>query len=643
MVETLRNADDALAMCGIAGIFDLKASREVDRDALHKMTDALTHRGPDGEGHYFAPGVGIGHRRLAIIDPVGGVQPFITSGQTGILTYNGEIYNYRQLTAELRHTGINVSTNSDTEVLAEGVAQFGVDFLQKLRGVFAFCFFDIRSNTLFLARDRLGEKPLYYAESQDGFLLFASEIRSLAASGLLSTELDATTVADYFFYGFVPDSKAIYKNVHKLPPGAFLKTTKGGKLRINNYWRLQHSSTSNNSFEQMEGELTERLDDAVHSQMISDVPLGAFLSGGLDSSSIVSAMKKRSDELVTCSIGFRENSHDETFYARKVAAEFNTNHHEEIVHTDALSLIDKIALSYGEPFADSSALPTYLLAESAKRHVSVALSGDGGDELFAGYRRHRYFLEEERIRALLPETVKRSVLGSIGAAYPKLDWAPRPLRFKTTLQMLSRDRASAYAHAVAANFPERSQRMLSEDFHRTLAFYQPQSLIEAIMTDRQEPALAAARRVDMEFWLPGRMLTKIDRASMAHGLEVRPPMLDHTFVEWAMTIPESYRLNLCGGKRILRRAMAPRLPRSITTRRKQGFAIPLDIWLRQPGGPMNALLTSRIWRHSGLFREDVVETMARTHKSGLENNSQELWSLIMFDAFLRQKDVSAKI
>ncbi len=624
-------------MCGIAGIVDLKASREIDRAALKRMTDALSHRGPDGEGFWIAPGVGFGHRRLAIIDRKGGAQPY-HSQNGGVLSLNGEIYNYQVLARDLAQEGFTARTRSDTEILAEGWARHDTDFIHRLRGMFAFSFWDPVTHRLTLARDRLGEKPLYYGETADGFLLFASEASALIASGLLSTELNPAAVADYFFYGYVPDPKSIYSCIHKLPPAHILTAGSGQPIKLQQYWRPNFTTDSALSFNAAAEALRTHLDDAVSMQMMSDVPLGAFLSGGVDSAGIVVSMHEASNTLVTCTIGFNEQSHDESEAAREIAGKFKAEHYEHIADINSLSLIDDVAAAYDEPFADPSALPSYIVAKLARQHVTVALTGDGGDELFAGYRRYPFFLREEKIRHATPSWLRRAVFGPAGALYPKLDAAPRPLRFKTTFQALAGDRANSYAAAVAINLPEHARAMLHPDLRQSLGGYRPQGVVaEAMRAANTDDALSAAQHTDLLTWLPGRMLTKIDRASMAHGLEVRPPLLDHKLVEWANALPAAYKLRHGVRKRILKQALEPRLGRDFLNRKKQGFDFPVAAWLRaKDANPLDRLETSMAWRQSGLIDECYVMKLAQSHRNGAGNYAHELWSVIMFDAFLRK-------
>ncbi|MEE9329289.1 MAG: asparagine synthase (glutamine-hydrolyzing), partial [Parvularculaceae bacterium] len=467
-------------MCGIAGIFDLKGTREVDRAALQRMNDAMINRGPDGEGFFHAPGIGFAHRRLAIIDIEGGQQPFTTQDKRSVLTFNGEIYNYQDLSEALTdEVGMTLRTKSDTEALAELWNIKGAPCLEDLLGMFAFGLWNKEDKTLTLARDRLGERPLYYAQSPDGWLLFASDINAIMASGMIEAKMRADAVADYFALGYVPDPKAIYENVFKLPPAHTLTICQGlGSIpEPEAYWSVHFRPDEQMSEAESLSKLTELLDKAVSSQMISDVPLGAFLSGGVDSSAIVASMSHaHQGKVKTCSIGFKEASHDEREFAQMIADRYETDHREKVISLEAHSLIDTIAKAYGEPFADSSALPSYLVCQMARETVTVALSGDGGDELFAGYRRYPMFRREEQMKKALqgPKgNIKAAtqIFGKIGDVFPKLDWAPRPFRLKTTLQSIGDTTANAYLRAVSTSLPDRLEKMTSASFHADLDGY----------------------------------------------------------------------------------------------------------------------------------------------------------------------------
>jgi asparagine synthase (glutamine-hydrolysing) len=621
-------------MCGIAGIVDLEGARAIDPALLKRMTDAIAHRGPDGEGFHIEPGVGFGHRRLAIIDLVGGVQPVHSSGGEAVMVFNGEIYNYRDLRRALEQQGARFRTQSDTEVLIEGLVREGPDYIGKLRGMFAFAIWNRRQRRLLLARDRFGEKPLYYTVTKDGFLIFGSEIGAVAASGQTPFTLSRPAVHDYFLFGYVPEPQSIYEDVFKLPPAHTMTVERSGAPASRAYWRAEFRPDPSLDFDAAKKTLLEKLDDAVTAQLVSDVPLGAFLSGGVDSSAIVSSMGQGDAVVRTCTIGFDDKGHDERVYARETAKRYDTQHSEDVVKLDATGLIDRLARVYGEPFADASALPTYLVCEAARRHVTVALSGDGGDEIFAGYRRYAFFAAEERVRRLAPAFFRRATFGVAGTLYPKADWAPRYLRLKTTLQALGETSAAAYLRAASASLPDRHRQMLAEDFLDGLRAHDPLRAFAAPIAGKALDPLSFVQTIDINSWLPGRMLTKVDRAAMAHGLEVRAPFLDHRLAEWAMTLPASFRLSAGVGKRILKAAIEPRISKDILYRPKQGFSPPTAAWLRDPKGPLTRLRDSGAWRRDGALDAPMIEQMMTNHAAGVSDYSQELWAVIMYDAFL---------
>jgi len=451
---------------------------------------------------------------------------------------------------------------------------------------------------------------------------------------------DNQAIADYFQYGYVPDPKSIYKHIQKIPPGHFLCHTQGCKKSsefiCKPYWRLSYGEKTPTTYHQACEELDSVLDDAVHHQMISDVPLGAFLSGGVDSSAIVSSMARKQQQAVTCSIGFDEASHDERKWARMVSEQYQTHHHEDIARLDVISMIGDIAKTYGEPFADSSALPTWMVSKLARQYVTVALSGDGGDEVFAGYRRYPFALQENRARRFLPHSIRKPIFSIAGKYYPKLDNFPRPLRFKTTFQAMALNFDEAYARSVSIMLPERAASLLSEDFKSQLSGYDPSQIITNHMqnADSDDP-LDKALYTDCMTWLPGRMLTKTDRASMAHSLEVRPPLLDYKLVEWAARLPSSFKLEKYQGKKIFKDALNDRLPKDLLYRKKQGFGLPVSNWLRaEKKNPLERLQHSNHWRESGIINHKRVEEMIQQHKNQQIDYGQELWSVIMFDAFL---------
>ncbi|MEM6415918.1 MAG: asparagine synthase (glutamine-hydrolyzing) [Pseudomonadota bacterium] len=628
-------------MCGIAGIVDLQSDRAIDRSAVVRMTNALQHRGPDGEGFHFEAGLGFGHRRLAVIDRNGGKQPFHSQSGDGVLVFNGEIYNFTSLANESPINTIPLKTRSDTEVLTEGLATKGKSFIDDIRGMFAFAFWQRSTRTLTLARDRIGERPLYYTQTADGFLLFASELPALLASGLIAPTIDRRAVADYFLYGYIPDPKTIYENVQKVRPGELLEFRPNTTVGYERYWRPafnDHTIDIYSEIDPLKEELLQRFDAAVHQQLVSDVPIGAFLSGGVDSSAVISSIAQSGLKPTACVIGFEASEYDERAYARIVAQRFDAHLVEQVVDIDAASLIDRIAGVYGEPFADSSALPTYAVCEAARQSVTVALSGDGGDEIFGGYRRYPMFAAEMKMRRALPAPLRHLLFGPAGKLYPKLDFAPRIFRLKTTLQAMAENDTEAYARATGVNLPERCDAMFTNDFQHSNNDYSPVSVLHDALSLYGHPPkdpLVFAQMIDFETWLPGRMLVKTDRAAMAHGLEVRPPLLDTDFIDWTASLPSGVKLDKSGGKAIFKNALRDRLPDEILFRRKQGFSVPLKAWLQDRKGPINRLNDSRAWLETGFFDETRVHQMMSRHQSGVSDFSQELWTLIMFDAFLR--------
>lgn len=628
-------------MCGIAGIFDLRGRRPMDARRLRRMTDRLAHRGPDGGDTHLAPGVAFGHRRLAIIDLAGGRQPLLNEDGGVVLVCNGEIYNHRELRDQLRARGHVFRTGSDCEVVIHAWEEWGEDCLDRLRGMFALALWDERRGRLLLARDRMGEKPLYWTLTPDGLLLFASEMPALLAGLPETPGLDPRAVEDYLAFGYVPDPRSIHRGVAKLAPGHRILVGPGAAPEPRAWWDLRFAPAGEAPEPE---EMLERLKRSVSSCLESEVPLGAFLSGGVDSSAVVGCMAGALDEPVrTCSIGFSDPRFDESAHAAEVAAVFGTRHAVETVEVDAASLIDRLAWVYGEPFADDSALPTYLLCRMARRRVTVALSGDGGDEVFAGYPRYLAHAREERVKGLLPDPLRRPIFGALAQAYPKLDRAPRWLRAKSTFEALATDAAGGWFRAITFTPTPLRRRLLSGDALAALDGYAAEDTVRlhARRAGTDDP-IARAQYVDIKLGLAGDMLVKVDRASMAHGLEVRAPMLDHALVEWAARLPTSAKVAGGAGKSILKRAIEPWLPREIVHRRKQGFSTPLASWLR--GGladRVQDVVERSALTESGLFDAAALRRMAAEHRSGGRDHGRTLWSLVMFDAFLRSERAEA--
>ncbi len=457
-------------MCGIVGIFDLSGKRNIPRELVARMNESQLHRGPDEGGFHFEPGVGLGHRRLSIIDLSTGQQPLYNEDGSVVIVYNGEIYNYRDLIPELIGLGHTFKTKSDTEVIVHAWEQWGEDCVRRLRGMFAFALWDRNREMLFLARDRLGVKPLYYARLRDGNLIFGSELKSMLVHPGFEREIEPRAVEDYFAYGYVPEPHTIFARAMKLPPGHTLCVRRGAALpEPREYWDVPFKPGPSLSPQAAQDELIERLREAVRIRLVAEVPLGAFLSGGVDSSAVVAMMAGCSSEAVnTCSISFGDPEFNEAAYAQKIAERYHTRHRVERVDTDDFGLLDTLADMYDEPFADSSAIPTYRLCELARKSVTVALSGDGGDENFAGYRRYRWHVYEERMRSVLPQSLRAPVFGLLGNLYPKADWAPKVLRAKSTLEALARNSVEGYFHSVSVMGDPLRQRLLSDSFRRDL-------------------------------------------------------------------------------------------------------------------------------------------------------------------------------
>ena len=627
-------------MCGITGIFDTRGSGNISRAVLQRMNDSQLHRGPDEGSLHIEPGVGLGHRRLSIIDIATGQQPLFNEDGSVVVIFNGEIYNYQQLIPELQALGHVFHTKSDTEVIVHAWESWGADCVKRFRGMFAFALWDRNRQTLFIARDRLGVKPMYYALLDDGTLLFGSELKSILAHGGLRRDIDPLAVEEYFALGYVAEPRTIFQQAKKLSPAHSLCIRRGEPVgQPVEYWDVHFTLDNPVTQADAEAELVQRLRESVRLRMIAEVPLGAFLSGGVDSSAVVAMMAGLSQEPVnTCSIAFDDPAFNESAFAQKVADRYHTNHRVETVQSDDFDLIDTLARLYDEPYADSSAIPTYRVCQLARKHVTVALSGDGGDESFGGYRRYRLHLMEEHMRAALPQGVRRPVFGLLGRLYPKADWAPRVLRAKTTFEGLARSSVEAYFHSVSILRDPMRDALFSPRFKTELAGYNAQEIFShhASRSGTDDP-LALIQYLDLKTYLVGDINTKVDRASMAHSLEVREPLMDHELVEWLATLPSSLKIRGQEGKYLFKKSMEPHLPQDVLYRPKMGFSVPLARWFR---GPLkqrvrDAVLGERL-RATGWFNTAYLEHLVEAHQSGARDYSAPLWTLLMFEAFLRQ-------
>lgn len=629
-------------MCGFVGIADIEAKRPIDGQILRCMNESQHHRGPDERGEYLRDGIGLGHTRLSIIDLASGQQPLFNEDGSVVVVYNGEIYNHLSIRKELVASGHQFKTNSDTEVIVHAWEEWGERCVERFNGMFAFAIWDSNSDTLFLARDRIGIKPLYYAVSPSGFMVFGSELKSLLVHPDLPRDLDVEAIEDYFAFGYVPDPRTIYSGVHKLEPGHTLCARRGCRPgHARRYWDVPFANGSTNgnaSFESAKEELLERLGSSVSRRLMSEVPLGAFLSGGVDSSAVVALMARQSESSVnTCSISFGDRQYNEAAYAQSVAEQYHTNHNVEQVLHDDYDLIDTLASHYDEPFADSSALPTYRVCQLARKHVTVALSGDGGDENFAGYRRYRWHAYEEKVRSRLPQGIRGPLFGFLGRYYPKLDWAPKVLRAKTTFQALARDSLAGFQESVSVVSRANRSWLFSDDFKQSLGGYDAVEVFRrhAAVAPSLDP-LSLVQYLDFKTYLPGDILTKVDRASMAHSLEVRVPLLDHTFTEWVSGLDPAWKLRGRNGKHILKEALRDILPDDILFRPKMGFAVPIGNWFRGPlKDRISELSQSSTLIDTGILDRDAVSTMISRHQSGVSEHSAAIWALVMFEASLR--------
>ncbi len=627
-------------MCGITGILDTRASTPIDGGALQRMNNSQWHRGPDEGNVHLEPGLGLGHRRLSIIDLATGQQPLFNEDGSVVVVFNGEIYNYRQLIPELEALGHRFHTKSDTEVIVHAWESWGVDCVKRFRGMFAFALWDRHQQTLFMARDRLGVKPLYYALLDNGTLLFGSELKSILAHGGLRKDIDPLAVEEYFAMGYVAEPRCIFKQVKKLPPAHTLRIRRGhAPEQPVEYWDVRFTLGNPLSLAQAQSELVERLQESVRLRMISEVPLGAFLSGGVDSSAVVALMAGMSSSPVnTCSIGFDEARFDESAFAQQVATRYHTNHRMETVRNDGFDLIDTLARLYDEPFADSSAIPTYRVCQLARQHVTVALSGDGGDESFGGYGRYQQHLAHEHLRGLLPAGIRRPAFGLLGKIFPKADWAPRMFRAKTTFEGLGRSAVEAYFHEVSILRAPMRTALFSPRFANELGGYSAQEVFTRHANRANtDDALALIQYLDLKTYLVGDINTKVDRASMAHSLEVREPLMDHELVEWLATLPSHLKIHQREGKYLFKTAMEPFLPHEVLYRKKMGFAVPLASWFR---GPLkqrvhDAVLGNRL-AATGWFNPLYLRQLVDDHQSGKRDYSASLWALMMFESFLRQ-------
>lgn len=632
-------------MCGICGIYNLNG-RPVDRGLLERMNSTMVHRGPDGEGAFVESNVGLGHRRLSIIDLKSGDQPMGNEDGSIQVVFNGEIYNFLELKKELETRGHRFRTKSDTETIVHGYEEWGEDFVRKLRGMFAIALWDARRKKLLLIRDRIGKKPLYYYLNKDR-LLFASELKALLEDQDIPKDIDPAALDSYLSFGYVPSPLSIFKAIRKLPP-AHLACYSPSGFSLREYWHLSMESVSapRSEIEALE-ELKSLFDEAVSLRLISDVPLGAFLSGGVDSSAVVASMavSMGAEPVKTASIGFLDKKFDELEYAGMVSQCYHTDHTEFVVNPDALEVLDDIVWHLDEPFADASAIPTYYVSREARRKVTVALSGDGGDETFAGYIQ-RYYMNrlEDKIRKKIPRILRENIFGPIAGAYPKADFLPRPLRLKCFLSNLSSTFEQAYFRDMSFYFlPEMKKKLYRPEFASAVGDFDAFTVLDKHFKENHNPDVTTrVQYIDIKTYLPEDILVKVDRMSMANSLEVRSPLLDHKLIEYLGALPSSLKLRGRESKYILKKMMESRLPAEILYRKKQGFSVPLAGWLR--GGLKDFVgetLFSPVAGLNDYFDTGYVKDLWKRHLSGRQDYAYPLWGLMMFELW-RRKFLGAK-
>ena len=624
-------------MCGISGVVYTDPRHPVDRDLVRRMTSTLTHRGPDADGYLFADGVALGHRRLSIIDLRGGDQPIYNTDGSKAVVFNGEIYNFQEVRRELEARGHRFRTASDTEVIVQGWQEYGDDGIRRLRGMFALALWDSKARRLLVARDRVGKKPLYYLHTPERFV-FASELKALVADPAVKRVIDQRALHDYLTFGAIPPPRTIYDGIAQVPPAHWL-VWENGQVRLTEYWDVPleggRPRREDDYLEEFEAIFTE----AVRLRMISDVPLGAFLSGGVDSSSVVAAMAAQaSAPILTTCVGFRASAFDEAPQARAVAEQLGTDHHELMVEAKAADILPTLIWHLDEPFADSSALPTYYVSKAAREHVTVALSGDGGDELFGGYAwRYGLNILESRVRRALPGWARQGVVRPLAAVWPKADWLPRPLRWKFFLRNVGLSPERAYFHDMSLFTPADQAALLTPELRQTVRDHDPfAAFARHFARTTGHDHLTRITYVDIKTYLANDILVKVDRMSMANSLEVRAPFLDHRLLEFAATLPANLKFRGTTSKYLVKRYLERRLPAALVHRPKRGFSIPLAQWLRHElRDTASDLLFAERSRTRGYFAGTHLRRLWDEHQRGRRNHSHRLWALMVLELWHR--------
>lgn len=632
-------------MCGITGVIYSEQRRSVDPGVLKRMADSIAHRGPDAEGFHIDRNAGLAHRRLSIIDLEGGDQPIGNEDGSVQVVFNGEIYNFRELRSELELKGHQFKTFSDTEVIVHLYEELGDGCVERLRGMFAIALWDARKQRLLLARDRVGIKPLFVSVNNRR-IVFGSELKALLAHGDVQREVDPVAIDEYLNYGVIPGNRCIFRGVEKLLPGHVMTVdVPRWQIERKRYWQLNFEADESLSINDWQEAILARIDETVRLHLLADVPVGSFLSGGIDSS-IVTGLASRAlaTPIQTFSMGFREAAFNELPAAREIAEHFGTEHTERVVSADAVSLLPQLTKFYDEPFADSSAVPTFLVSQIASQHVKVVLSGDGGDEALGGYSRYAHDLKEASVRRFIPSWMRRPWLSTLASVWPKADRLPRPLRLKTFLTNMSLKPGDAYANTLSlCRLPLRHQ-LLNADLRSAVRQHDPAHSASSGFRNGGSEPINGMIAADMATLLPDDYLVKVDRASMANGLEVRPPLLDHEFLELCARVPARLKINHGETKWLLRQTARSLVPPSIIDRPKQGFEIPVDQWFR---GPLGELFRDTVLSASssvgGIVDQSTAEQMLVRHCRGTGRHGSTLWSLLTLaswaDQYLKEESV----
>lgn len=624
-------------MCGIVG-FVSKNSNSADRSILEKMNAAITHRGPDDDGFYLNEGVALGMRRLSIIDLAGGKQPIHNADKTKWIVFNGEIYNYRELRDDLEKRGHRFYTNSDTEAIIHLYDEYGADCLEHLRGMFAIAIWDTADKSLFLARDRVGKKPLLYSHQSNGNLIFGSEFQAILKHPDISREVDLQAIDSYMSYLCVPAPQTAFKQIRKLEPGHWLRW-KGGSVETKRYWQPDFSRKIKISEEDAINETTRILRESTKLRMISEVPLGAFLSGGVDSSIIVALMAQESSQPVkTFSIGFEEQDFSELKYARRVAEHIGAEYNEFIVRPNAMEVIPTLVEHYGEPYADSSAIPTYYVAKETSKHVTVALNGDGGDESFAGYERYAAMQMAETYKRI-PQKLRKLFVEKAVNLLPTSELKRSRFRdAKRFIQAANLPKTERYFRWMSTFNRDAKFDLYTDDFAASVAEQNPSEYMDQWFAKANGSGLLdAALMTDQMTYLPNDLLVKVDIASMANSLEARSPFLDHKLIEFAASLPEDLKMRRFQTKSLLKKAAARLVPKEVIYRRKMGFGVPIGKWFREDMKDfVKSVLLSESSLKRGIVKPQMLERLVVEHTNAERDHAFQLWTLLMLELWFQK-------